>query len=60
MIMCFFVLIIVSTHALNFIMKVSQSDAVQIRSALIHYIASAFGGDDLVAEFVLLQLLSRM
>ncbi|GBB86215.1 hypothetical protein RclHR1_12650008 [Rhizophagus clarus] len=39
---------------------VSPSDAMHIRSALIHYIASAFAGDDLVAEFVLLQLLSRI
>ncbi|CAB4401661.1 unnamed protein product [Rhizophagus irregularis] len=39
---------------------VSPNDAMHIRSALIHYIASAFGGDDLVAEFVLLQLLSRI
>jgi hypothetical protein len=41
-------------------MEVSPNDAMQIRGALIHYISSAFGGDDLVAEFVLLQLLSRM
>ncbi|RUS27997.1 putative alanine racemase-domain-containing protein, partial [Jimgerdemannia flammicorona] len=32
----------------------------EIRAQLLKYIASAFGGDRLVAEFVLLQLLSRI
>ncbi|RIA93508.1 putative alanine racemase-domain-containing protein [Glomus cerebriforme] len=49
---------LISTNTTNLL--VSPTDAMQIRNALIHYIASAFGGDDLVAEFVLLQLLSRI
>ncbi|CAI2186871.1 9649_t:CDS:10, partial [Funneliformis geosporum] len=41
-------------------LSVSPNDAELIRSAMVQYIASAFGGDYLVAEFVLLQLLSRI
>ncbi|CAG8714942.1 1829_t:CDS:10, partial [Funneliformis caledonium] len=41
-------------------LSVYPNDAKRVRNAMIQYIAAAFGGDDLVAEFVLLQLLSRI
>ncbi|CAG8622225.1 9567_t:CDS:10 [Acaulospora morrowiae] len=41
-------------------LNVIQSQANRTRSSLLQYISSALGGDELVAEFVLLQLLSRI
>lgn len=38
----------------------AKQQACDLRSQLLEYLGNAFGGDVLVAEYVLLQLLSRV